>query len=138
MRSTIDRIVELRTTRRLWIGGLITSWFWLAGIVALSLLPTLIKGHLGGGKELITLGLCVFTLGIAFGSYLAARASRRRPNLALVPVGALLMGAVAEWTGPRWPVGMGAVLTFCALAWIARRRRSMAAALEGPASAPAR
>ena len=49
-------------------GGLITSWFWLAGIVALSLLPTLVKGHLGGGKELITLGLCVFTLGIAFGS----------------------------------------------------------------------
>lgn len=92
IRSTVERIVELRGTRRLWIGGLITSWFWLAGFVALSLLPTLVKGHLGGGKELITLGLCVFTLGIAFGSYLAARASRRRPNLALVPVGALLMG----------------------------------------------
>lgn len=92
VRSTFDRLRELRTDRRLWIGGLITSWFWLAGIVALSLLPTLIKGHLGGGKELITLGLCVFTLGIAFGSYLAARASRQRPNLALVPVGALLMG----------------------------------------------
>ena len=42
------------------------------------------------GKELITFGLCVFTVGIAFGSYLAARASRARPNLALVPVGALL------------------------------------------------
>jgi len=92
LRSTLDRLNELRADRRLWIGGLITSWFWLAGIVALSLLPTLIKGHLGGGKELITLGLCVFTTGIAFGSYLAAKASKRRPNLALVPVGALLMG----------------------------------------------
>jgi acyl-[acyl-carrier-protein]-phospholipid O-acyltransferase / long-chain-fatty-acid--[acyl-carrier-protein] ligase len=93
IRSTVDRLRELSADRRLWIGGLITSWFWLAGIVALSLLPTLIKGHLGGGKELITLGLCVFTVGIAFGSYLAARASRQRPNLALVPIGALLMGA---------------------------------------------
>ncbi len=92
LRSTIDRLRELHTDQRLWIGGLITSWFWLSGIVALSLLPTLIKGHLGGGKELITFGLCVFTVGIAFGSYLAARASRARPNLALVPVGALLMG----------------------------------------------
>jgi len=92
LRSTIDRLRELSRDRRLWIGGLITSWFWLSGIVALSLLPTLVKGHLGGGKELITLGLCVFTLGIAFGSYLAARASRRRPNMALVPVGALFMG----------------------------------------------
>ena len=92
LRSTIDRLSELRTDQRLWIGGLITSWFWLSGIVALSLLPTLIKGHLGGGKELITFGLCIFTVGIAFGSYLAARASRARPNLALVPVGALLMG----------------------------------------------
>lgn len=92
LRSTIDRLRELRVDRRLWIGGLITSWFWLSGIVALSLLPTLIKGHLGGGKDLITFGLCVFTVGIAFGSYLAARVSRSRPNLALVPVGALLMG----------------------------------------------
>lgn len=92
LRSTFALIKELKADRRLWIGGLITSWFWLAGIVALSLLPTLIKGHLGAGKELITLGLCVFTVGIAFGSYLAARASQRRPNLALVPVGALLMG----------------------------------------------
>ena len=115
IRSTFDRLRELSTDRRLWIGGLITSWFWLAGIVALSLLPTLIKGHLGGGKEMITLGLCVFTVGIAFGSYLAARASRRRPNLALVPIGALLMGlfcldlgwAVLGRTAAEGSLGLG-------------------------------
>jgi len=37
----------------------------------------------------------VFTLGIALGSLMAARASRGRPNLALVPIGALLIGAFA-------------------------------------------
>lgn len=110
IRATFRQLASLKADRRLWIGGLITSWFWLAGIVALSLLPTLIKGQLGGDKELITLGLCVFTVGIAFGSYLAAKASRRRPNLALVPVGALLMGIFCidlGWTvwGVAAPVG---------------------------------
>jgi acyl-[acyl-carrier-protein]-phospholipid O-acyltransferase/long-chain-fatty-acid--[acyl-carrier-protein] ligase len=117
LRSTYDRLVDLRADRRLWIGGLITSWFWLAGIVALSLLPTLIKGHLGGTEALITTALCVFTVGIAFGSYLAARASRRRPNLALVPVGALLMGlfcldlgwSVWGLTAPAGSLGLDAL-----------------------------
>ncbi|HKZ95909.1 MAG TPA: acyl-[ACP]--phospholipid O-acyltransferase [Hyphomicrobiaceae bacterium] len=90
--STVSLLKELGAERRLWIGGLITSWFWLVGTVALSLLPMLMKDALGGGQSLITLGLVVFTVGIAAGSWLAARASKNRPNLALVPVGALLMG----------------------------------------------
>ena len=90
--ATAKRLHELYGERRIWIGGLITSWFWLAGIVALSLLPPLLKDRLGGGEAIVTAGLVTFTLGIAFGSYLAARASRTRPNLALVPIGALLMG----------------------------------------------
>lgn len=90
--STFKLLGELRADRRLWIAGLITGWFWLAGIVSLSLLPTLIKEILGGTEEVVTLGLAVFTVGIAFGSWLAAKASHHRPNLALVPIGALLMG----------------------------------------------
>jgi acyl-[acyl-carrier-protein]-phospholipid O-acyltransferase/long-chain-fatty-acid--[acyl-carrier-protein] ligase len=39
--------------------------------------------------------LAVFTIGIAAGSLLAARASHGTPNLALVPLGAVLMGAFA-------------------------------------------
>ncbi|MEZ5844448.1 MAG: acyl-[ACP]--phospholipid O-acyltransferase [Hyphomicrobiaceae bacterium] len=93
--STFRLLGELRAERRLWIGGLITSWFWLAGIVALSLLPTLVKTRLGGTEEVVTLGLVVFTVGIAAGSWLAAAASRHRPNLALVPLGAALMGAAS-------------------------------------------
>jgi len=90
--STFRLVGELRAERRLWIGGLITSWFWLAGIVALSLLPTLVKTRLGGTEEVVTAGLVIFTLGIAAGSWLAAAASKHRPNLALVPLGAALMG----------------------------------------------
>ena len=92
LRSTAALLADLAADRRLRIGALITSWFWLVGVVALSLLPTLIKERLGGTQEVITLALVIFTIGIASGSVLAARASKVRANLALVPVGALLMG----------------------------------------------
>lgn len=93
--STFRLLMELRAERRLWIGGLITSWFWTAGIVALSLLPSLVKDVVNGTEHVVTLGLIVFVVGIALGSFLAARASHMRPNLALVPIGALLMGLFA-------------------------------------------
>ena len=99
--STFRLIGELRQQRRLWIGGLITSWFWLAGVVALTMLPTLVKEGLGGTEHVVTAGLVLFTVGIAVGSALAAAASKTRPNLAIVPIGALLMGLFAldvAWT----------------------------------------
>jgi acyl-[acyl-carrier-protein]-phospholipid O-acyltransferase / long-chain-fatty-acid--[acyl-carrier-protein] ligase len=93
--STLGLLRELRADRRLWGGAHIVSWFWVVGFVALSLLPTLIKEGIGGSEGVVTYCLSVFTVGIALGSLLAARASRDRPNLALVPVGALLIGAFA-------------------------------------------
>ncbi|MGE0856087.1 MAG: acyl-[ACP]--phospholipid O-acyltransferase [Hyphomicrobiaceae bacterium] len=99
--STVRLLKDLKADRRLWIGGLITSWFWLVGAVALSLLPPLMKDALGGTESVITAGLVLFTIGIAIGSALAAMASERRPNLALVPLGALLMGVASlylAWT----------------------------------------
>jgi acyl-[acyl-carrier-protein]-phospholipid O-acyltransferase/long-chain-fatty-acid--[acyl-carrier-protein] ligase len=93
--STMALLGELKAERRLWGGAHIVSWFWLVGFVSLSLLPTLIKEGIGGSEGVVTYCLAVFTVGIALGSLLAARASRARPNLALVPMGALLMGAFA-------------------------------------------
>jgi acyl-[acyl-carrier-protein]-phospholipid O-acyltransferase / long-chain-fatty-acid--[acyl-carrier-protein] ligase len=125
--STFRLLGELREDRRLWIGGLITGWFWLAGIVSLSLLPTLIKELLGGTEDVVTLGLVVFTLGIGLGSWLAAKASHHRPNLALVPIGALLMGiagldiAHLLWEMPaaeEGSVGAFALLQTSSGAWL--------------------
>ena len=89
--STVALLRELRAEQRLWIGGHIVSWFWGAGGVALSLLPFLIKDTLGGTETVLSLAIAAFTVGIAAGSLIAARASHGRPNLALVPTGALLM-----------------------------------------------
>jgi acyl-[acyl-carrier-protein]-phospholipid O-acyltransferase/long-chain-fatty-acid--[acyl-carrier-protein] ligase len=117
--STFRVLGELRADRRLWIGGHIVSWFWLVGAVALSLLPALIKDRLGGTEGVVTLATVAFTIGIAAGSLAAARASHHRPNLALVPVGAVLMGVFAaqlaflSWTAapPDTLIGPWTLLT---------------------------
>jgi acyl-[acyl-carrier-protein]-phospholipid O-acyltransferase/long-chain-fatty-acid--[acyl-carrier-protein] ligase len=90
--STFALIADIRRERRIWIGALITSWFWLVGAVMLILLPSLLKTAVGGTEGVVSLGLVVFTVGVALGSGLAALASKTRPNLALVPIGALFMG----------------------------------------------
>ena len=105
--STFRLLGELRSEPRLWVGGHIVSWFWLVGAMALSLLPTLIKDRLGGSEGVVTLAMVAFTIGIGAGSLMAARASRHRPNLALVPVGAVLMSlfsiklAFLTWSAKR-------------------------------------
>jgi acyl-[acyl-carrier-protein]-phospholipid O-acyltransferase/long-chain-fatty-acid--[acyl-carrier-protein] ligase len=116
--STVALLRELKGDRRLWGGGHIVSWFWLVGFVALSLLPALVKDSIGGSEGVVTLCLATFTVGIALGSMLAAGASHGQPNLALVPLGAILMGVfslaiawVAAGAAPTGqPIGPGAVL----------------------------
>lgn len=117
--STFTLLRELKDDRRLWGGAHIVSWFWVVGSVALSLLPAMVKDHIGGSEGVVTLGLTTFVIGIAIGSGLAARASHGKPNLALVPLGAILMGffalTLAVLAGVMSPgdlrVGPAAVLT---------------------------
>jgi acyl-[acyl-carrier-protein]-phospholipid O-acyltransferase/long-chain-fatty-acid--[acyl-carrier-protein] ligase len=93
--STVALLRELKGHQRLWNGGHIVSWFWVVGTVALSLLPPLVKDYIGGSEGVVILCQAAFVVGIATGSTLAARASHGTPNLALVPLGAALMGVFA-------------------------------------------
>src|SRR6185312_7400654 len=90
--STTTLLQDLRGDKRIWQGALITSWFWLVGAVVLALLQNLIPQSLNGAPAVYTLALFTFAIAVALGSLAAARASKNRPNLALVPIGALLMG----------------------------------------------
>src|SRR3984957_2969655 len=92
--STIRLLKTLWAERRLWDGMVIVSWFWLVGAVVLSLLPAVIKDGVGGTEGGGTLCLAPFAIGIAAGSLFAAHLSHVRPNLALVPIGGLVMGLV--------------------------------------------
>ncbi|WP_298281639.1 acyl-[ACP]--phospholipid O-acyltransferase [uncultured Bradyrhizobium sp.] len=92
--STVRLLKSLYAEQRLWDGMVIVSWFWMVGAIVLSLLPALIKEGVGGTEGVVTLCLAVFAIGIAAGSLFAAQLSHVRPNLALVPIGAIVMGLV--------------------------------------------
>ncbi|MGC2087457.1 MAG: acyl-[ACP]--phospholipid O-acyltransferase [Bradyrhizobium sp.] len=107
--STTHLLKALYAEPRLWDGMIIVSWFWLAGAVVLSLLPALVKGVVGGTEGVVTLCLAVFAIGIAIGSLFAAQLSHVRPNLALVPIGAIVMGVVG--LDLAWAIGTTATGT---------------------------
>ena len=88
--STGGLLRHLREDPRLWWGALVTSWFWLVGAVALSLMPPLVKSVLGGTEEVVTTCLAIFSISIAIGSGLAAWLAAGR--IILLPT---LIGAVA-------------------------------------------
>ncbi len=93
--STAAMIRHLRADSRLWWGAMVTSWFWLVGIVVLSLLPPLIKVLIGGNEDTVTVYLALFSIAVGAGSGLAAAIARGRIVLKTTLVGAVLLGAFA-------------------------------------------
>lgn len=85
IRSTRRLVAGLREERRIWSAALMVSWFWLVGAIVLSLLPPLVKHHLGGDEAAITLCLAVFAIAVGAGSALAAWAAAGRLSLATAP-----------------------------------------------------
>ena len=93
--STGAMVRHLRADPRLWWGAMVTSWFWLVGIVALSLLPPMIKTLIGGNEDTVTAYLAIFTIAVGAGSGLAAAIARGRIVLRTTLVGAVLLGIFA-------------------------------------------
>lgn len=69
------------------------SWFWMAGAVALSLVPVVIRDKTGGGIGVETAISALFALGIGIGSIAAAVLARGRIFLRPAPYAALAMSA---------------------------------------------
>ncbi len=117
--STATLIGHLRSDARLWWGALVTSWFWLVGIVVLSLLPPLIKGLIGGDEATVTVYLALFSVAVGTGSGLAAVIARGRIVLTITLVGAVLLAVFALDLGiatlgaspPSLPQAPGAVFS---------------------------
>src|SRR4051812_46021886 len=94
-RSTGSLLRDLWIDKRLWWGSLATSWFWLVGAVALSLMPPLVKLTVGASEEVVTAYLAVFSIAIAVGSLLAAWLSHGRIALFPTLVGAFFLAVFA-------------------------------------------
>jgi len=90
--STGSLIKQLRADPRLWWGALVASWFWLVGALILSLLPPLVSFTIGGGEEVVTLFLTIFSVAVAVGSGLAAWLAAGRIVLLPTLVAAVLLG----------------------------------------------
>ena len=93
--STAAMLRHLHTDARLWWGATVTSWFWLVGVVVLSLLPPLIKTLIGGDEATVTTYMALFTVAVGIGSALAARLAHGRIVLGITVAGAVLIGAFA-------------------------------------------
>jgi|SRR6185369_1207059 len=93
--STAAMIRHLRADARLWWGAMVTSWFWLVGIIVLSLLPPLIKKLIGGDETTVTVYLALFSVAVGAGSALAAAIARGRIVLKTTLVGCVLLGLFA-------------------------------------------
>src|SRR5437660_9705166 len=95
LRSTVGLLNFLREDPRLWWGALVTSWFWLVGAVALSLMPPLLKSAFAGNEDVVTACLAIFSISIAVGSGLAAWLAAGRIILLPTVIGAVLLGLFA-------------------------------------------
>ncbi len=93
--STLATFRHLRSDRRLWWGALVTSWFWVVGIVVLSLLPPLIKNLIGGNEDAVTACLALFSIAVGIGSGLAAFIAHGRIVLRTTLGGAALLALFA-------------------------------------------
>ena len=65
------------------------SWFWFLGSAYLTQIPNFTRVYLHGSADVVTMVLCVFSLGIGAGSLLCERLSGRKLEIGLVPFGAL-------------------------------------------------
>ncbi|WP_269581680.1 acyl-[ACP]--phospholipid O-acyltransferase [Roseibium sp. Sym1] len=89
--STWRVLADLAADRRLFRVALMNAWFWLVGAMVLSILPVLVKTHLGGDETAVTWFLTVFAVSIGIGSALAAWLSAGRVVLLPAPVATALM-----------------------------------------------
>ena len=113
VRSTFRLLGALKAEPRLWWGGLVTSWFWLVGAIALSLLPPLVKNVLGGDDSVITAFLAVFAVAIGVGSALASWLAHGRIVLFPTLLAAVLLGLFAlDLSWATWDVTTTATAGF--------------------------
>ncbi|WP_422376627.1 acyl-[ACP]--phospholipid O-acyltransferase [Roseibium sp.] len=89
--STWRVLADLVKDRRLIRVALMNAWFWLVGALVLSVLPLLVKTHLGGSEIAVTYFLTIFAVSIGVGSALAAWLAAGRIVLLPAPVGTVIM-----------------------------------------------
>ncbi|PSJ80633.1 MFS transporter [Neisseria iguanae] len=87
IKGTMDLMRETVVQKSVFTAIIGISWFWFAGSVYTTQLPTFTQIHLGGDDNVFNLMLALFSIGIAAGSVLCAKLSHEHLRLGLVTVG---------------------------------------------------
>ncbi len=90
-KSTFALLGDLKREPRLWWGGMVTSWFWLVGSIALALLGPLVRDAIGGNEDAVNTYVGVFSIAVAIGSGLASWLCHGRIVLVPTLIGAILL-----------------------------------------------
>ena len=107
-RETWRNLRFTATNRTVFNSVLGISWFWFYGAMFLAQFPAYARDTLGGGAQVVTLLLAVFSIGIGAGSLLCERLSGRKIEIGLVPFGSIGMTVVAldlYFASPLAPMG---------------------------------
>ncbi len=94
-RSTLRLLEDLWGEVRIWRAGIMVSFFWMFGVIALSLLPPTIKMQLGGNEMAVSLSLALFAVAVAIGSWLGAFFCHGRINLKPTPIATVVIAVAA-------------------------------------------
>jgi 1-acyl-sn-glycerol-3-phosphate acyltransferase len=95
LRETLRNLRYTATNRTVFNSVLGVSWFWFYGAMFLAQFPAYARDTLGGGEQVVTVLLAVFSLGIGIGSLLCERLSGHKVEIGLVPFGAFGMTIMA-------------------------------------------
>lgn len=87
----VNTLRNARQQRSVFLSIMAISWFWFLGAGYLTQFPNLVRDHLGGNPQVVTLLLTLFSVGVAAGSLLCERLSGHKVELGIVPIGSLGM-----------------------------------------------
>lgn len=83
----------IRRHRSVFLAVLGISWFWMIGLIVMSVFPDFAKSTLKVDEVVANLLIAAFVVGIALGSTLAAKVLGGRISARHTPIGALIMAA---------------------------------------------
>jgi 1-acyl-sn-glycerol-3-phosphate acyltransferase len=95
LRETLRNLRYTANNRTVFNSVLGVSWFWFYGAMLLAQFPAYARDTLGGGQQVVTVLLAVFSTGIGIGSLLCERLSGHKVEIGLVPFGAIGMTIIA-------------------------------------------
>lgn len=91
VQASLQIIQQVKAERKVFLGILAISWFWLIGATFLTQFPSFTKNSLQADASVVTLFLIIFTVGVAGGSLICNRLVKDRISMKWIPMSLWLM-----------------------------------------------